>query len=252
MIYFHKLLPHIIYPITVVLVIMVWSLLSRKRAPLLFALLFLFTLSLPIVANFMLSTLEAGQTPKQVSQLQNADAIVVLSGMISPIKTPNGLIYEWGDPDRFFGGIQLMKAGKAPHLIFTGGILPWQKEVDPEGIVLKRFATNMGVNNSKILITDNVQSTADEAKAVKVLLNKNHWHSIILVTSAFHMSRAQALFENEGIAMQTYPVDFKSRSHEVTPMYFLPSAQAFATFEFTFREFLGQAYYNLFTLFFNK
>jgi hypothetical protein len=28
---------------------------------------------------------------------------------------------EWGDPDRFFGGIALFKAGKAQKLVFTGG-----------------------------------------------------------------------------------------------------------------------------------
>jgi len=27
---------------------------------------------------------------------------------------------EWGDPDRFFGGIALFKAGKVQKLVFTG------------------------------------------------------------------------------------------------------------------------------------
>ena len=30
---------------------------------------------------------------------------------------------DWGDSDRFFGGIDLLKAGKAQKLIFTGGKL---------------------------------------------------------------------------------------------------------------------------------
>lgn len=30
-------------------------------------------------------------------------------------------MYEWSDPDRFFGGIELMKAGMARKIIFTGG-----------------------------------------------------------------------------------------------------------------------------------
>lgn len=252
MIYLHKLIPHIVYPITIILLVMAWALLTKKRSPLFFALLLLLTTSLPISSSFMLRALEADQTPKHSSDLQKVDAIVVLSGMISPIGTPKGLIYEWGDPDRFFGGIELIKAGKAPHIIFTGGLLPWQNDVEPEGRVLKRFAMQMGVDGPKILVTGNVQSTADEAKAVKALLDKNHWQNIILVTSAFHMPRAQALFQNEGIKLETYPVDFKSRSDEITPMDFLPSAQAFGTFEFAFREFLGRTYYNFLLLFSEK
>ncbi len=244
MIYLHKLIPYIVYPITISLLLMAWALLTKKRSPLLFAFLLLLTTSLPITSDFMLDALEAGQIPKQANDLQKVDAIVVLSGMISPIHTPKGLTYEWGDPDRFFGGVKLIKAGVAPRIIFTGGILPWQNDVEPEGIILKRFAIQMGVDGPKILVTGNVQSTADEAKAVKAILDKNHWQNIILVTSAFHMPRAQALFQNEGIGLQTYPVDFKSRSDGITPMDFLPSAQAFGTFEFAFREFLGRTYYN--------
>lgn len=226
---------------------MAWSLLSKKRTPLWIASLLLLMTSLPLVSSFMLGALEAGQTPKQVSELKTADAVVVLSGMISPIHAQESVIYEWGDPDRFFGGIELMKGGKAPYLIFTGGKLPWQKDIDPEGMVLKRFATQMGIDASKILVTDNVESTADEAKAVKALLEKNGWQNIILVTSAFHIPRAQQLFQNQGIQLQAYPVDFKYESNEITPMDFLPSAQAFAAFEIVLREFMGRAYYNLLT-----
>jgi hypothetical protein len=54
-----------------------------------------------------------------------ADAVVVLSGTLSFSSSRERLIQEWGDPDRFFGGIDLLKANKARYLVFTGGKLPW-------------------------------------------------------------------------------------------------------------------------------
>ncbi len=40
---------------------------------------------------------------------------------------------EWNDGDRFWGGIALYQAGKAPLLVFTGGWSPGQPNAKPEG-----------------------------------------------------------------------------------------------------------------------
>ena len=64
-----------------------------------------------------------------------------------------GLIYEWSDPDRFFGGIELMKAGKARKIIFTGGKMPWQSdEIKPEGEVLEAVFSQvpLGTNDQEL------------------------------------------------------------------------------------------------------
>jgi hypothetical protein len=60
---------------------------------------------------------------------------------------------EWGDPDRFFGGIALFKAGKAQKLIFTGGKIPWDKAKKTEGAVLKEYAISNGIPLEKIFVT---------------------------------------------------------------------------------------------------
>lgn len=59
------------------------------------------------------------------------------------------------------------------------------------------------------------------------------------------MARAKKLFENEGIEVQSYPVDFKTGFTERTPMDFLPSAGAFGRFQFSLRELLGRLYYRI-------
>ena len=79
--------------------------------------------------------------------------------------------YEFGDSiDRILSGIDLIRQNKAPLLILTNGKLPWSVGI-PEGEYLKKFSTKFGVPEEKILLTDNVQNTDQEAKSIKKLLN---------------------------------------------------------------------------------
>ena len=100
-----------------------------------------------------------------------------------------------GDPDRLFEGITLMKSGKVPNLIFTGAEMPWEKSNRTEGTVLIDYAADYGIPYDHIFVSSLVANTADEAVAVKKMTLGNN---IILVTSAFHMPRAQMLFKKEG------------------------------------------------------
>ena len=244
MIYLHKLLPYLVYPITIIIVLLMWAAISRKRLPVILALVLLIITSSPIVSHQMTAYLDGQEQKKSIEDFYMADSIVVLSGMISPIMTKQGVAYEWGDPDRFFGGIELLKAGKANNIIFTGGILPWQKNIQPEGQILAKFAAEYGIPSSQIIVTGDVENTRDEAKAVRQILTKNSANKIILVTSAFHMPRASKSFQNEGLEVQIYPVDYKTGISDVTPMHFLPSADAFYMFQFSLRELIGRAYYS--------
>ena len=114
---------------------------------------------------------------------------------------------EWGDQDRFIGGKALIKAGKAQKLVYTGGKMPWDKAKKTEGEVLKEYANSNGIPSEKIFVTKDVENTADEAVAVKELINPSK--RIILVTSAFHMYRAKMLFEKQGFIVIPYKVDYK-------------------------------------------
>ena len=149
----------------------------------------------------------------------------------------------WGDPNRFFGGIALMKEGKATNLIFTGAKMPWGKSSGTESAVLTDYTFQLGIPNDHIYVSSHVANTADEAVAVKMILG----NKIILVTPAFHMSRAQILFEKEGLKVVPYSLNFKSPTVDsVTFMHYLPGAQSLATTELGgLREMMGRLYYRL-------
>ena len=244
MIYLHKILPLIASPIFLVMVLITWGIVFRSRIASVLAVSILIICSLPIFSNKLITYLENEYILSDASSAKTADAIVVLSGMVRTINGKNGLSYEWGEAsDRIFAGIELIKKNKAPIMILTGGKLPWSVG-KPEGEHLRDVAIKYGVPNKNILLTENVENTDQEAKAVGKLLNKTS-PKIILVTSAFHMPRAQKVFEAVGINIEPFAVDFLSEADKYTIMNFIPSAGALNQTSFFIRELIGRLYYNL-------
>ena len=115
-------------------------------------------------------------------------------------------------------------------MLLTGGKLPWSVG-KPEGEHLRDIAEKLGVPSDVILLTENVQNTDQEAKAVAKLLNKEV-PNIILVTSAFHMPRAQKVFEAAGIVVSPFPVDFLSGADNTTLMDFMPVGRGISRYQF--------------------
>jgi len=179
-----------------------------------------------------------------MESLKEADAIVVLSGMLHQVGDNKYNKYEFSDPDRFFGGLDLIKKNKSNKIIFTAGQLPWTDNWQPEGFVLKDKAVSLGVPQSKILVTENVKNTYEESIAVTKLIPNNS--SLILVTSAFHMQRSKYLFEKQGFDIIPYPVDFKTSNAKTSFMNFLPSVDSLNNASLFIRENIGRFYYKLF------
>ena len=242
MIYLHKILPTFVLPIMLVIIVILIGLIKNKKKLIYIAIGVLYIISTPIFSNNFFKLVEGSEYRKPISTIDSADAIVVLSGMLEINEVGDSTYVEWGDPDRFFGGIALIKAGKAQKLVFTGGKMPWDKAKKTEGEILKEYAISNGIPSDKIIVTKNVENTADEAVAVKELISPSK--RIILVTSAYHMYRAKKLFEKQGFIVIPYKVDYKSeRNKEITIIDFLPSADYLKITEIGFREIVGRFFY---------
>ena len=242
MIYLHKTLPTFVLPIMLVIIVILIGLIKNKKYLIYIAIGVLYIISTPIFSNNFFKLVEGSEHRKSISAINSADAIVVLSGMLGINEIGNSTYIEWGDPDRFFGGIALFKAGKAQKLVFTGGKMPWDKAKKTEGEVLKEYAISNGIPAEKIFVTKDVENTADEAVAVKELISPSK--KIILVTSAFHMYRAKRLFEKRGFEVVSYNVDYKIIGNSKnTLMDLLPSAGNLELTETGVRELLGRLFY---------
>lgn len=204
-------------------------------------------LSMPLVADSIWLQLEERALRPSVMSASTANAIVVLSGMTITVRGQDGPFIEWNDAsDRFWAGLDLYRAGRAPLLVFTGGRMPWSRSRETEGDHLRNLLLSHGVPHDAVMVTPEVQNTADEAIAVAAMIPDRE---ILLVTSAFHMSRAQALFQNKGFLVHPFPVDFRITERNITPMDFIPSAAGLERSSAALREWLGRGFYAIKSIF---
>ena len=144
MIYFHKLLPLFLSPIMIVILFIVMGLYKKRNSFIYSAIALLYIPSILIFSNAFFKLVEGEQHRKSIVSIEQADAIVVLSGMLSLHEIDGEEYVEWGDPGRFFAGIALMKAGKATNLIFTGAKVRWGESSSTEGAALAGYAADYG------------------------------------------------------------------------------------------------------------
>jgi uncharacterized SAM-binding protein YcdF (DUF218 family) len=205
-----------------------------------FALLWL--LATPLIGQGLWRLMERPWQPLRPQTMPNATAIVVLGGGRHP--APGQLRRtEWVDADRFFGGLELFQAGKAPLLLFTGGAISLERGVPTEGDVHRQQALALGLPAQALAVTPYVRNTAEEAEAVAAKLPKGS--RVLLVTSAFHMARARALFARQGLVVVPYPVDFQARGNWAGSVlkdfrYWFPSAEGLEDSSRALREALGR------------
>ncbi len=243
--YLHKILPIVFLPTGMIMLLLLVGLIKRKLLLIWLALILFYLFATPVVSQAIFKFVERGQLRKEINTLSQADAIVVLGGMFSYVKTEQGGMNEWADADRFFGGIQLYKEGKAKQLVFTGAKMPWADQMqETEGESLRKYAIKMGVPDAAIKISGIVTTTEDESKEVRKLLP--NLRRILLVTSAYHMPRSKALFERQGFEVIAFPVDSKVEIGGTTLLDYLPKADSFKNSETAIRELIGRLFYSLF------
>ena len=244
MIYLHKILPFFLSPLGIIFIFLIASFFFKRRFFVFLAFIVLIVSSNPIIGNYLIKKLEHPYKPISMNSLKDADAIVVLSGMLHQVGDENYSKYEFSDPDRFFGGLDLLSVNKSDKIIFTAGQLPWKDNWKPEGFILKERAISLGVLQTKILVTENVKNTYEESIAVTKLIPNNS--TIILVTSAFHMHRSKYLFQKQGFEIIPYPVDFNSPNRKLSIISFLPNSGAIGKTSIFIRENIARIYYKLF------
>ena len=239
-----KLLPLALLPLGLSLILLLIGLIGRWRWPVITALLLLWVLSLGVVSQGLWRWLEA---PWQRRAVTAAPRRCDRGAQRRPPAAPGtARVSEWHDPDRFLAGLDLYRAGKAPRVLFTGGASPFRPGQPPEGEHYLREAQQLGIPAAAMASTPPVVNTADEAAAIARLLPARA--PILLVTSAFHMRRAQRLFERQGLEVQPFPVDFQARGAWAGPLWrdptqWLPSARALDESSRALRELLGRLAY---------
>ena len=242
MIYLHKILPALLSPTIIGIVLLAILFFQGRHWKSFLALVTVSVLITPVISNFAIRYIEKDWMPTTPEQAEKTDVIIVLSGMLKSGKNHEQL--EWEDADRFLGGIDLFKEGKGDLLMFTRGLLPWSKNSLSEGEILKTRAIEFGIPEKYILLTGYAENTEQEAISARQTLPDTIRH-VTLVTSAFHMNRAKLVFENTGLVVNPFPVDFKQNYDQFTIMDLIPGSAGIDQWSWVCREIMGRMYYRI-------
>jgi uncharacterized SAM-binding protein YcdF (DUF218 family) len=107
-----------------------------------------------------------------MDRVTHADAVVVLSG---------------GRSDRLPKGLKLVQDGVASTLVISDGRAPGY----PQANKLCKGGQPFKV----VCFVPDPYSTRGEAETVERLARKHGWHSLVVVTSRYHVFRARVLFK---------------------------------------------------------
>ncbi|HEX3019676.1 MAG TPA: YdcF family protein [Chitinispirillaceae bacterium] len=219
MAYLLKFIALPLYPLGLVMVVWLVGVLAffyKKKSSIwcfIVAGILLFLFSTRTVSNFLIEVLEKRYYSAQ-DLPDSCSAIVVLGGggkMILPLQS--GLeINDAGD--RIIHGARLYKKGVCHRLITTGGwVDPAFKNTPPEGLHNALLLMEMGVDSSDIIIEKNAKNTHEHGPYIAQILDSLHLpRKIILVTSASHMIRSEAVFKKCGFIVYPAPTDYQKSS----------------------------------------
>jgi len=238
-----KLLPLFVYPlglaILLILLALVLVFLNRRFAATLSVVLsvvILWVASTNVFSGFVMNSLEQDYPPVAINQLPVVDAIVVLGGYTDAVDGDSGII-ELGDGvDRLFHGMRLYRAGKAPRVMLVGGAARGHL---PEAQVMANLLTEFGISRQVMLLEGESRNTRENGLNAVAIMQKYGIQKIILTTSAYHMRRAQAVFQKLGVEVVPAATDYQVLEPDPSILDWLPNAEALMMTTLAIKEYLG-------------
>lgn len=221
----------------------VWLARGQRRKGLAAAVAGLTVLALcasPVVANHLEASLE-GRAPNTARADVTYDAIVLLGGMVSPLGSTRD-DPAWNDNiERVMVTARVVRAGRAKSVIVSGGSYE-VPGLETEAEYLTRQLVEWGVSREQIILEARAKNTRENAVFSKELAQSRGLHSVLVVTSAFHMPRAAGCFRAAEFEVDFLPVDYRMRSPEADT-HFWPRSDYLRATGVIVRELFGTLVY---------
>ncbi len=216
------------------------------RLSLALAVMILWVSSMPLVADTVLGALEGQHPPRPLHELPSADVAIVLGGAIGGSVPPRVSADLSDAADRVLQAARLFKAGKVPRILVTGGNLPWGPAAVSEAELIRDLLVEWGVPHPRIEIGTASRTTAENAREIRAVFDAAPFASALLVTSAFHMPRALAVFRKAGLPVTPAAADVRAvRPSSLTVLDVLPDAEALAKTTLAVKEVAGMIIYRM-------
>ena len=197
------------------------------------------------VPSLLLASMERPWVGGDFDKLPAADAVVSLGGIGEPSAHEITGFHFTRGADRVMTALELVRRGKADVLVVGGG---GQRETGArasEAEVVKQWAESWNLLDTPALSLGVCLDTHDEAVKTALLAKERGWGSIILVTSASHMGRAEATFRKAGLNVTCAPCNYLSSviRKKSLSWFHAPHYAGAELFGIWFHEVLGWAFY---------
>jgi len=145
--------------------------------------------------------------PRPSASMPEPTGIIVLGGIIGSPTLPRGAISLTQDGERLSETAILAHRYPNARIVVSGGTYG-RPEEESEATIAKRFLTDLGVEESRIVTEWRSLSTAENAAFTRELIMPRPGERWVLVTSASHMPRAVGTFRHAGFPVIPYPVGY--------------------------------------------
>ncbi len=128
--------------------------------------------------------------------------VVVASGQstMKPELEYDVAVVLGGNPARIVAGADVMRRGRARYLLYSGALGAADSAAVRSDLIAR------GVPGDRIVIEDRSRNTRENAVESASVIAARGWRSILLVTSAAHVERADGCFHRIGLRPDVLPV----------------------------------------------
>jgi len=234
-----KVLFFMLYPVLWVLVLLLIALLAKngklKRLFLIAGIVVLYIFSIPFFINIVARAWSINPKPGTTKVYSCA---IILGGFSS--EGSDGKGYFNGASDRFIQGLLVLKTARAKHILITGGNSELIQGKFKEGNWVKSQLDSLRIPDSCVLIESNARNTIENAKFSKPILEKAALKPpYLLITSDFHMRRANMIFKKQGYNVDLYPSNYTFGNSEFSFTDFIPDGNELSGWTTYFKEMIG-------------
>jgi len=240
---------YLVMPMTWLVALLLYALLTksenRRKVALRVVVVLVFILGNNFLVNEAVRWWEVPPTP--IRQLPGAyDVAIILTGVTDTERKPGDRVYFTRGADRVLHPLQLYKVGKVKHFLISGGSGSLMGSREGEAEELAAVLRIAGVPGRCITLENKSRNTRENAVfSAEVLREKFPGKSYLLITSAFHMRRAEGCFRQAGVPVTLYSTDFYSHGRSFTPNQFFPTEGALGRWSGIWHEWIGYVTYRL-------
>ena len=195
--------------------------------------------ALPGVSRPLMAGLERPYPPRPAADCPRAEAIVLLGGAVQPLLAgeTRGRLHRGSD--RVWEAAQLWHAGCAPWVVVSAGGLIEPPVVAGESAALADLLIDLGVPASALIVEADSRNTQGNAAFTRAALAPLGLRRVLLVTSAWHLRRAVALFAREGFEVLPVGADYRGVRACHGLECWVPNAGALEETGLVVKEYLG-------------